>query len=474
MEIVSLQIKNFMSIKDVELKCGQINLIQGKNANGKTTILKALETAVKGSSNKNLVKIGEDRAEIIVELPDDTKIRRTINANGNQNVTVSKGDFEVKSPQTYLKNLFNFNSFNPLELLSEEKRTESILNAIHLTVEEEDIASKLGVKKEDLPMGVDFKDHGLKVIDSLYKIYYANRAKANKETLEKKNRFESYKKDIKEVEAPKFDKLKISAEKEAINQSRLELAKEEAIAGSSKNAAEEGRKKLDTFKLEMSKIDNEISQYQEDIAILENKIALCKGRKEAGAKAIEELQSSLEKQPIPDLTAFEVRRQELNVKESELTNSLNEIAAYETHQKLVDTVKDMESEYEKFKKESDKLDNIVKLLAGPIKKELMEGVDLPIGGLEFIENQIYIKGVHVDNLSTAQTLVLAISLAREVCKTTKAICVDGAEVLDEETFKTLIENIKGDGYTYFITRWTESSEIPEGVNVITMKQGEVQ
>lgn len=111
--VLNLSIKNFMSVKDAKLELGKITQIVGGNSQGKTTLIKAIQTAIKGSSDTSLITNGEDRMEIILELPDETHIRRTMTSKGGKNVTVDRGGFVMKAPQAYLEELFDYKAFNP-------------------------------------------------------------------------------------------------------------------------------------------------------------------------------------------------------------------------------------------------------------------------------------------------------------------------------------------------------------------------
>jgi energy-coupling factor transporter ATP-binding protein EcfA2 len=180
MEVVKLQIKNFLSISDMLVKPGQINQIVGANNQGKTTVIKAIEFAVKGSSDGSLVKFGEESAEVIVELADQTTIRRKLSSEGKQTVDVKKDGFKAPSPQAYLDALFEHSAFNPLDLLDPKRRNDAILASIEIKLDETRLRAELGVS--DLPMPpLDYTVHGLKVIDQAHKYFYQRRAEANKD-----------------------------------------------------------------------------------------------------------------------------------------------------------------------------------------------------------------------------------------------------------------------------------------------------
>lgn len=465
MDLVSLKIKNFMSIRDAELKLGQINQVVGKNSQGKTTILKALETAIKGSSDGSLVTFGEERAEIIVELSDQT-IRRTLSSAGKGVASIRKGEFSVQSPQTYLEQMFDFSAFNPLELLEPKKRSEAIMKSIEIKVTPEMLAEKLGVAVEALPP-VDFNQHGLKVIEDLHKYYFNRRAEANKATVEKKNRWETYKKDLKDTDVePKFTRLQITAKRTALDKKQTKLDTEHGAA----------KQQVETDKTERANLYNynkELEQIDRDIVEIEKTLQTAKARRQKGQEIVDELTKKLEKNPAPDLSGFNTAAEAIKTERQALISAEREIEAYEAVSKNREMVGTLETEFKTAQEFSDKLDKVVGMLHSDLKKELMSKSEMPIKGLEYKDGSFLIDGTPVDNLSTSLAMKLAVSVARKLCKKTKFICLDGAERLDKESYEQLIKDIKGDGFTYFITR-VDGDESIDGVNTIQMAKGVVQ
>jgi len=197
MEISRIQIKNFLSVSSVDLTPGKVNQIVGGNNAGKTTILKALQAGLEGTTDGTVVKHGEDTAEIIIDL-DELTIRRRIKPDGSQSVSVKTADGSLKAkPQEFLDKLINSNAFNPLDLLDPKKRTEALLKCIPISVGEGELKSALtSLSPIDVPP-LDYNQHGLKVAESAHRYFYQRRHEAGRIAKEKRAAYE-----IKEKELP--------------------------------------------------------------------------------------------------------------------------------------------------------------------------------------------------------------------------------------------------------------------------------
>lgn len=272
MSVVKLTIKNFLSVQDVEINPGKVNQIVGKNNQGKTTILKALEFAFKGSTDGSLVKHGEDSAEVIVELDNEMTIRRRINSSGKQSVAVTKGGFKADSPQSFLASLFDGMSFNPLEILNTKTRSAFILKALNLHLTIDELAEITGIESKEFPPLDYEKENALVIIEQAYKYFYQRRAEANRLFSEKKTRWETYKADLPEDINPPKSRNQIQAE---VEQLKSEKAVAETIKAEIEREHQEVaniNKKCVLYEEELQKINREIealkASYEMNLAVL--------------------------------------------------------------------------------------------------------------------------------------------------------------------------------------------------------------
>lgn len=463
-QIVSLKIKNFLSISDVEIKPGQINQVIGANNAGKTTVLKAIEFVAKGSSDATLVRNGSDGAEVILELSDETVIRRRLSSDGRQSVDIKRDGFKAPSPQSFLDALFDQSSFNPLELLTPEGRTEAILKSIEIKLTPELLAAETGMKIGELPP-LDYSVHGLKVLDQGRRYFYQRRAEANRVAAEKKSRVDIYAKDLPPVEpaAPHTRKEIEDAVEARLSEVRTAEEKLKGILGTHESA-KQAEARVEKYHSAVMAIEHEIIQAREKMTALE-------ARKAEGLKFVTEAQKEVPAALEDDRPARE-HIANLKAKAEETRGLLKDLDRREAVSKQFSMVDQMRKEHLEAEGFATSLDKVVAIFSEVLPNKVMLSAEMPVSGLEYREGAFYVNGSAVDNLSSSAALKLAIAVARKLSRKHKLVCIDGAEALDTDAYKALIEEVAGDGFTYFIT--SVGSRNHPNHKVFEMKGGTVQ
>lgn len=458
--IVSLKIKNFLSISDVEVRPGKITQIIGRNSQGKTSILKALEFAINGSTDGKLVKFGEESSEVIVELSDGTNIRRRIGMDGKQNVEVKRDEFKVSSPQTYLERLFDHASFNPIELLERKNRKEAILSSLNIKIGKDWLASELELSPDELPP-LDFNDHALTVVDECRAYFYKRRAEANRDAEGKKKRYETYSADLKvidtkpEVSIEELTKMKatISEVISKINAELNGIDTHQRAADQKQDYAQKCKDRVDQLKLEKDKINANIGILAKQIEVLQGQVNVLDGRIKDGeavtAKEFTVAKSALDS--VPDAGSLKLNRARAEAGLAELNAKMKEVETYDSVSKQAGMIGQMKEEWQIAAAYSEALNRKVNKLSGPMQQGLIEANEMPVPNLQFLNDEFLVDGVPVDNLSSSMALKLAIGIARKLSKKTKIICIDGLERLDNDMYEALREEIEGDGFNYFVT-----------------------
>lgn len=448
MSVVKLTIKNFLSVQDVEINPGKVNQIVGKNNQGKTTILKALEFAFKGSTDGSLVKHGEDSAEVIVELDNEMTIKRRINSNGKQSVAVTKGGFKADSPQSFLASLFDGMSFNPLEILNPKTRNEFILKALNLHLTRDELAEITSIPAAELPPLDYEKENALVIIEQAYKYFYQRRAEANRVVSEKKTRWETYKADLPEDIEPPKSRNQIQAEVEQLKSEKAGAEKIKAEIEREHQEVASVNKKLVLYDGELQKINQEIEMLK---ANYEKSLAILMERKSNGKKALNDAKKSIPNRPR-DLGPIDEEIDTLNKHISDCALELKDIAVWEAQQKQRQAVSEMEREFKSAESEAKKIDERVRALGQQAKDNIMKKTDLPIEGLSYSEGEFTMNGSSLDHLSSSMALRVSLALVKKLADKTKMICIDGAELLDSETFEALRGEMGADEFTYFFTK----------------------
>ena len=128
MKIIGLKIENFKRIKAVEIKSDKDFIeITGKNGQGKTSVLDAIEGALCGKASlpERPIRDGQTQANIQVDIGDYI-VHRKFSASGSSLMIVSKNGDVKSSPQEFLNKIVGDLSFDPLKfvMMETKKRTE--------------------------------------------------------------------------------------------------------------------------------------------------------------------------------------------------------------------------------------------------------------------------------------------------------------------------------------------------------------
>ena len=149
MKILKLTADNFKKLSAVEITPdGNVVIISGKNAAGKSSVLDAPEAALCGGRclPKQPIKTGENSGRVTVVLGEDGEpaykvTRKFFGTTSRLTVeTVGETRTEVKSPQSFLDSIVGNISFDPLEFLKKtpaEQRT-SFMEFLGLNLDEFD------------------------------------------------------------------------------------------------------------------------------------------------------------------------------------------------------------------------------------------------------------------------------------------------------------------------------------------------
>lgn len=138
MKIIKFSASNVLRIKAVEIEPdGTLQVITGKNAAGKSSVLNAIFLALSGGTAareiKRPIRDGEESAEVTLDLG-DIIVTRTWDEKGTKLVVKAADGATYKSPQTLLDQLVGKLSFDPLAFtrLSAREQREALLDLLGL------------------------------------------------------------------------------------------------------------------------------------------------------------------------------------------------------------------------------------------------------------------------------------------------------------------------------------------------------
>lgn len=150
MKIKRLEIKNFIGVKELNWspKAG-VNVLKGRKAEGKTSILEAIEKAFTNFSRRSeVVRHGEDEATLYVETDEGLEIDRRIRIEKSDYMKLRQEGKAINSTESELRKLISGDIFRPLDFvnMSIKEQTAIILNMIEINWSVDDIISWFGVE----------------------------------------------------------------------------------------------------------------------------------------------------------------------------------------------------------------------------------------------------------------------------------------------------------------------------------------
>ena len=407
MKIVRLQIRNFMGLREVDLKASDVNVIKGKNRQGKTSLLKAIEAAFVAGNQADKIRKGEDSASILIEL-DELYISRTIPTTGKPSLNVcDRNGEDIKRPQEYLDSIIGGFSFNPAEffLCEQSEQVSYVLESFPLRLMQKEIE---GWIKEPFPLPVEMlKSHALVIVEKLRKHYYDLRTVSNR-TMDAKLKAgqEQAKLIPKDVKLDEYDPDEYKKLLDDISSAEQDNARRIGL-------------------------EKDVERLDADIAELERKIS--QKRQERLGKVA--LRDSI---VVVDVTG--------------LKNRMTEIQKMKDHINDAEKLVTLRSEYVAARDESARLDGIVKTLTVDVPTQLMTKINLPVPGMSITDDGLLVDGKGFDLLSGKEQIDVAIAIARAMSGKVKLICVDGIEKLDDESYALFVETAKQDKeFQFFIT-----------------------
>lgn len=422
--IVKLDIRNFLGIERLELSdIGQVTVIEGPNRQGKTSVPKAVEAAfASGGKSPELIRLGEDKAEILLELDGDVLVRRTITEASGSTARVTKRVDEeteatISKPQAYLAALYGDRMrFEPLAFvdLPADKQRDLLMGLMPIEVTREQLAAELG---EEF-LGVDFRQHGLQVVADVERLLYDRRKEANGVAKERADRAKALQGGVPEG----FDE----GQWRAADVSALQKQIGDAAA-------------LDERKLQA---ERRLIDLRQRAGAIEEKIA--------------ELEAELERVSL-DACAAEQEWEAVDVPDvSDAERMLTEYTDAQATLRRIDDAAQAQAAWAEAQAAAAKLDQQLGL-ARALPEKLLAEADVPIQGLAFTADGVTLNGVSVEHLSDSEKLELGVRIACALAGGLKLVCVDGAEKLDRERWEQLMRLADETDVQFFITKVTDAA-----------------
>lgn len=441
-----IEIQNVKRLRFVQLDKNDLDspvvVLEGKNAQGKTSIIDALAMAVcgQGAMPDNPIREGEETASVVLKTTDDYKIERRISkVKTGKNKGALKTELRVwdksgnivAQPQTFLNGLLGKSIMRPLEIVHEspKERAQKVKEALSIDFSNED-AEKLRVEQERTELGRKAKltEGNLQAYTHLPE--HPQQLRSSEEVL----------RDISVI-----DKM-LDDERNAEEKGR---GKEEEI---NKMRGELSWKKRDIINDidEMKKLDNEkkrllerIQEIDQMIVNLKRNIITNEGKVKKLDDEIDLIERELGKGYFVPEEELE-KRDRLKDELAKVHNNLKMSEEIRMRGLLKRRLKDEKSSYNRC---TERINEIIER-----KRAILRNTVFPVHGMGFGSEDVTFNGIDFSQCSMSEKIKISIAINALINPAMRIMVLEDGSSLDDKSMREIQTIAKKSNYQIFVEK----------------------
>lgn len=463
--LTSLRLQNFMRLEAFAVEAnGNHVIIEGRNGEGKTTVVESLFEALQGSSQKDRpepVHHGADKALIVVEL-DDYTVEKHITPDGKSRLVVKAADGKrVSSPQKLLDGLLNTYCLDPVAFI-DRRPQDQVDDVLAVCKISPPVAQVQQITGEDCPSlpGESADRYLARLSADDVGEWYRRRRDANRIVETNAGAVKKQEDLVNSTTAACGSLRPIEAiidEQTVTQQMQDHYNKTHAEHKESTAELEKVQTLLANLTKEQADRGNKIARLEKELAEERQKAEATAERIHKGAVVVQEVYeenqgTAAALQGVTDQTA----------KLAALRTELK--AAQENNKKTIEAdlaarrLEELQQQHASSKNAHAKLDQQLTDLRA-LRKQILEGIDLGIDGLAVGEGELILHGVTFKQASNAQKIRVACAVAMLGDSELKLIRIDNGEALDSESRQYLLELASEHGYQVIMTCVSDDTEL---------------
>lgn len=471
MNVTKIKIKNLFGIKEYEMNGKSLEL-SGKNGVGKSSVIDAIRYALTNKSTREyIVRQGETEGEILVETDTGLMIDRKARTTMADYKSVKQNGLEVKSPESFLREIFTPLQLNPVEFmyLDAKQQNAQILDMIEFSWNMDTIREWFG----EIPSWVNYEQNILAVLNDIQAdngLYFQNRQDINRDIRNKRAFIEEIGASIPvNYDVEKWEKAEVGEIYKEIERQQKENQEIQRAKQILENRDNKIRKFEADRQISMAALNTEISnregQIEKDVIRLNEQIKALQTEKDNLAAKKADKMEIINQTYQANVAEFEAACKEYEkyagkeiADTSELSEKAEEIEQMKSHINEYRRMQRLEEEVAELQSKSQSLtDKIEK--ARTLPGEILENCTIPIAGLTVQNGIPLINGLPISNLSDGQKLDLCVDVAIQKPNGLQIILIDGVERLATDMREKLYEKCKSKGLQFVATRTTDEPDL---------------
>lgn len=437
LRIVRIEVHNILGIADLDIEPGALCVVEGGNAQGKTSFLESLRLVATEGHDPWVLREGATEGFVRVTLSDGAVFQKTVTPKGSKFDATHPLGGKVSRARAYVESLIDDLGTDPLALVfcPDLKRAEYLRDILRVDVSKDELRQAAGEGAAFVASAKGLT--GMDAIDAVRQAVYDERTHANKTAKEKA----SLARQLGETLPPTPESVPSVEEAKATLRGLEETAR--AAEKASAAVYQQRLKEIEDRKREAErKLEEEIREALRVLA--EERAADTKVTKDAWAGKLAEASAAL-------ATA------------ESLTNQQERAAAA---RRLVETAA-AES-----KEASVKAESLGAALARLDALRAAKLATLPVKGLEIRGRGVFLDGHPFSRANTARQFEVSFEVALLRAKQLPLLVIDHGEALDEGSWALLRQLATKLNRNVFVARRTEGplAILPNGGEYVGLER----
>ncbi len=399
MKILNAIIQNYKAIHRVEIfPSGNVTVISGNNASGKTSAIEAIITTLAGKDKDTKVPVrrGENGAIVEIDLG-DYKVVRRISADGKDELNVlDKQGFVAKKPRTRLNELIDDRKFNVMTFVS-------------------------GSPKEQRALLLDLAGLSFGEIDARKSEIYNERTIIGRERDSLKGQLDGL------PVAPDAPKELIDT-REIINEIQKNNEHNNQIKSAQLN--------LRTYKDKQVALEMEVKQLEEQLKMKKSQLAQLN-------ETVAQMEATQKDVKLKDNTELENKLKNAEELNDKFRQNQKRAEVEKAYNAKVEEYNNKTKEYEEAEQE---------------KIKMLKEAKFPIEGLSVTDDGVLYNGLPIEQESHSNRIKIALSIAMAMPSELRTIILDDAEIIDDENMKVIDQWAQENEYQIIIARRSEPAD----------------
>lgn len=458
MKTFVLSIENFMKIEKARIPLRGVIGLVGKNAQGKTSVLKAIQDVLMGQNDCTKIRDGAEKAVVSITATDENTGEELFSISRTQTQEAAKlqakGLKNGQTPAGVLGVLFDEVAINPVRLL-ENGPVQYLKKHLKVPYSTAMLPADLfkALSGSEDAAAVEFDD-GFAYCEAKAEQVEVDRKILAREIKQQEAMVEAARRALpEELPAPPYEAEALMRE-----ETELRSAKENAkvintqyhervnVVATAERQVAGAQKEVEKLKQSIADIREQLAQEEAHLKNAEEGLALRKAELEAAQAKRDEVK------PV-DVAATDSALVELGRK----------LASMKQHQVIVKqfaALKEQNAKLREMRETHEHHDRLFKYFRYEAPKQLIEKCALGVPGIEFRDGEMFVEGRHISKMSTAERAIVATKLAISIAKQKGhiAVCLDGVENLDAEHMAEFVNAAEAADIAVIYTRAGEAPE----------------